>query len=132
LPATVFSSLPISKKAMPVSVLPEITLRSDASPAPSPSVPMRLNFAPPATTTPLNEFARAPVPAAFVPMKLPAMTLVSVPTSAIVTPSRSLPEITLPAPLAPPPMVLPFAPTWMMTPLRLLPKSTVPVISVPM
>ena len=73
----------------PLCVLPEITFPAPAGVPPT-VLPEVLKKIP--TPSPL---ARAAVPAAVVPMKLPWMTLPSVPRSVITRPIDELPEMTL-------------------------------------
>ena len=65
---------------------------------------------------PLAALATAAVPAAFNPMMLPRMTLLSLPTSRTSIPLLALPDTRLPVPAAVPPIVLPFAPPAISTP----------------
>ena len=79
LPVIVPAARPVGKidpMTTPASVLPEITLRSRASfTAPSwPEVPSKLNDPVPSKSTP-SRLGIAAVPAAFVPIRLPATTL---------------------------------------------------------
>jgi hypothetical protein len=59
--------VPLSAMKMPSPLLPEMRLRSPASPTPSPFVPTRLFDAALPSQTPMT-FRSAAVPAAFVPM----------------------------------------------------------------
>ena len=85
----------------PELVLPEITLRAAAV------VPPRVWPVPP-RETPEPALARAVVPAALVPIRLPLMTRLLVSASRAM-PLEVLPEIRLPAPATVPPMVTPVA-----------------------
>ena len=78
-------------------------------PAPAAVPPIRLAFAPLRTTTP-SPLPKANVPVALLPMVLPATVLLSVPKPNSSTPAKLLPPMTLPAPAALPPTVLPELP----------------------
>jgi len=81
---------------------------------------------------PYELFPRAVVPSAAVPMRLPFTTLPVEPLSLMAMPAELLPEMTLRAAAAAPPMVLLEAPAAMRTPSLLFPRSAVPLTSVPM
>ena len=67
---------------------------------------MVLLLAPFDSHTPIPLLARAPVPAALVPIKFPWTKLLDVVPPSICTPAPLLPEMTLLSPVAVPPMVL--------------------------
>src|ERR1051326_3490531 len=79
--------------------------------------------------TPFPLLAKADAPVISVPIKFPCTVFDDEPE--IETPSLPLPEITLPAPAAVPPIVLPVAPCKKNTPLLPLGIAILPVISVP-
>ena len=104
-------------------------------PVPVAGTPMLLAVAPPLTATPSRALGTAAVPAALVPIRLPAsvLKLVRSPTLSIPliqTPLWPLPEMTLPLPAWP--MELEFAPFTSATPSRTLPRAVVPALSMPM
>src|SRR5262249_60191337 len=85
----------------PYAVFPEMMLRAAAVVPPTvlPEVPL-------SKRTPERELGRAAVPAALVPMLFPLTTVAVVPGSWISMPDPLLPEITLRAPGAVPPIPL--------------------------
>src|SRR5262245_53574324 len=102
LPMTVLPVVPAPFSEIPDELLPEITLR-----APVDVPPMVLPVTPPVIQMPRNAFGIAAVPAALVPMRLPATMLLLAPESKSM-PSFRLPETTLPLPAVDPPIVLPL------------------------
>src|SRR5262249_50068365 len=72
------------------------------------------------------------VPAASVPMRLPATVLFAAPAPWMTTPLAPLPEMTLPAAAVVPPMVFAVAPLRMLTPVPPLGRAAVPAALVPM
>src|SRR5215211_4166826 len=95
---------------MPTPALPEMTLRALAV---VPPIVLRCvgdsAADPQHSSTPACVFGMAPVPLAFVPMKLPRIRL-SVAPSSTKTPPLVLPEIRLHAPVQGPPGVVPDVP----------------------
>src|SRR2546423_2104354 len=103
---------PAAKTSTPTTQLPEITLRE-----PTAVPPIVLPLAPAWRTTPFRWVTgdvTAAVAVAFVPMRFPATTLPSASPGVlkpeITTPAFQLPEMTLRAPAAVPPIVLLPAP----------------------
>src|SRR5581483_3045180 len=86
---------PLEPIDTPVPVLPEITFRSAAV-----EPPIMLPFDPPCSSTPPLAFGIAAVPAAFVPIKFPRMSLFEAGCAKVgsnnETPVLLLPEMTLP------------------------------------
>jgi hypothetical protein len=111
---------------IPGPLLPEMRLRA---PGAVPPIVWLEEFPDcPSVTTPVP-FPMARVPAALVPMKLPCTRLPVVP-ALMEMPVLSLPEMTLRAAEVVPPIIL-FE-LAMFSPRKALPRSTVPVTSVPM
>ena len=107
---------------MPSPLLPEMTLRCDAD-----VPPIVVLVLPLPTRMPTPEFATAAVPAALTPIRLPRTIVpVLVPLVPSVMPLRSLPEIRLSR------TWLPLLSLSTKTPSSVLPRSSVPVASVPM
>ncbi len=106
-------------------MLPEMTL-----PLPEAVPPMVFAVAP-AMSHPLTAIAEIGGAVTSVPMRLPSTTLPDVPLSTSSTPYL-LPEMTLAAPAAVPPIVFAVALVLIITPPVELPSLTVPVMSVPM
>ena len=123
---TTLPVVPAPSISMPFAWFPEMTLLTVALIAPT-----VLFQAPASMSTPAAPFAIAAVPAAFRPTRLPATRLPVDPGPLRVTPSSALPEITLPCAGVAPPMTLP-AELSTKTPLCPLPRSNIPVASVPM
>jgi len=103
-------------------------------PVPVAGAPTLLEIAPPLTATPSRALGTFALPAALVPIRLPASVLklvrspmLSIPFNQ--TPLWPFPEMTLPFPAWP--MELPFAPFTMATPSRTLPSAVVPALSMP-
>ncbi len=120
LPCTVLSS---AKMKTPFSSLPEMRLPA------APVVPAIVFSREEKMFTPWPPLPRSAVPAALGPMRLPS-TLFPVAPPTMLTPIPALPEMTLPAPAAVPPIVLFVAPS-MITPLKPLPRAAVPSAFVP-
>ena len=95
---------------------------------PAPAPPMRLPLAPAPITTPMP-FGSGCVPTAFVPIRLPWITLSRVPAPRIATPLRKLAPITFPAPISP--IRLAREPSVTKTPYVALPAPADPVASTP-
>src|SRR5208337_4216809 len=122
LPCTTLSVAP-RPKLTPAPILSEITLRAPTAVPPI----VLLDDSP--IRTPAALLGTASSPVASVPMKLPSTTLFVAPGS-MFTPAPILPEITLPAPISVPPIVLLDDPS-IRTPLALLGTARSPVASVP-
>ena len=124
LPATTLLVVPSSAMSTPSPLFSEMTL-----PAPAVVPPIVLPDAALSISTPVP-FAMETSPVTSVPMSLPATRFPVVLPLEISTPSFVLPEMTFPAPLVMPPIVLLCAPRLTSTPTP-LGRASVPVMSVP-
>ena len=109
---------------------PAPALNAMVLPAPAAAPPIRLLLAPASIRIPSTLLPMTAVPNRSVPMKLPCTSLFRAPDPEICTPLL-LPAITLPAPVAVPPMTFNEAPV-MSTPSTALPRSVTPSLAVPM